>query len=317
MEMVLYMMFSERTFLPWDRLLRVGLIFLLSGALLFGVQRYMKNTEEGSETSAAKAADSGSREWVRKENEAEIGGRAMSTDKVLPEENTGETGFLPVISKDVVEAKSSENPENKQMPCPADAEAPLTAAVTVTDSEERMVPLTGDINMKIKAPVAGETGITPDGSGNSEAEPDVPVISESDTNTEDLERIGNGSADDLGSDAEKDVNGMRVISGFHLDPGGYITGTDSNIDVTDAVLIIPAVLECAGVRDGALSGLGESVFEIYIPANIRDIGPGAFAGLTSLMFVEVAEDNPGYCSIDGVLYSREGEEIFNPYRRNE
>lgn len=44
--------------------------------------------------------------------------------------------------------------------------------------------------------------------------------------------------------------------------------------------------------------------EIYIPANITWIEPGALEKLENLMYIEVAPDNPAYQSIDGVLYSK-------------
>lgn len=314
MEMILYTVFSERIFLPWDRLLRVGLIFLLSGALLLSVQRYMGDIEGDSGANAAKAVFSGSEECDPEENETMIREMAMRTDKILPGENTDETGFLPGISEVVAKAEIPDHPKDMHARNAADTIDPFAVVASAARSEEGMMSVTGESDVGIKVSAAGEIEITADASGNSGTESDMPVMDVPETDAKDLSGIEDESANEVREDDGADVNGVKVISGFHLDAHGYITGTDSDIDVTDAVLIIPAVPECAGIRDGALSGIEESVFEIYIPANIRDIAPGAFAGLTSLMFVEVAEDNPDYCSIDGVLYSREGEEIFSPYR---
>lgn len=45
--------------------------------------------------------------------------------------------------------------------------------------------------------------------------------------------------------------------------------------------------------------------EIYIPANIREIEPGALDVFESLAYIEAAEDNPGYYSENGILYPKE------------
>ena len=50
---------------------------------------------------------------------------------------------------------------------------------------------------------------------------------------------------------------------------------------------------------------------IIIPENVKDLGYassegfGAFNGCTSLLSIEVSSDNPNYCSVDGVLYSKD------------
>lgn len=105
------------------------------------------------------------------------------------------------------------------------------------------------------------------------------------------------------------------IAGFLLDAEGYITGYTEQAIVRDDLLVIPESENLVGIRSGALAGLGESVTEVYLPANIRDIEPGAFDGFPYLMFVEVSGDNPYYYSLDGILYSVTGEEIFCPAGR--
>ena len=308
MEMVLNRTFADRVSLPWDRLLRAVLILLLVGVLTSNIQKYVERVEE--DTEAAKAVDTRSGEWFSKRNKADI-------HKGLSVENIG--GILCAVSEENVTDKSKINPEYKEMQCSSNTAEPITVSeeteslyinLPKTDDED-----TGELNTGTKAPITGGMEIMAENSGNREIESDVPGTGGSENNTEKQEETETGSSENIAGDTQTDSSGFKIISGFKLDEDGYIVGTDSNIDVTDDVLIIPMVPGCVGIRNEALAGLGESVFEIYIPANICNIMPGAFAGLTSLVFIEVAEDNPCYYSIDGVLYSRTGEEVFHPCNR--
>ena len=44
---------------------------------------------------------------------------------------------------------------------------------------------------------------------------------------------------------------------------------------------------------------------ITIPASVETIGKGAFDGCLSLLSIDVASDNTTYCSIDGILFSKD------------
>lgn len=48
------------------------------------------------------------------------------------------------------------------------------------------------------------------------------------------------------------------------------------------------------------------VEEIEIPANITNIQPGAFVGLSNLGWIEADAANPAYVTVDGVLYTADG-----------
>ena len=93
------------------------------------------------------------------------------------------------------------------------------------------------------------------------------------------------------------------------------TGTES--DHLDAVKknlsylirILPSDAGCTGVRSGALAGLA-GVWEIYIPAGITCIEPGAFGDLGEEVYVEVHPDNPAYMSVNGILYTKTGEKAL-------
>lgn len=158
-----------------------------------------------------------------------------------------------------------------------------------------------------------------DESGSTSAVP--PVISEEETViTEDLPIIEEIDVPEENmipeepADTEKTVF-PEEIDGFILDSEGYITGYTEQINIGDGLLFIPESANCVGIRSGALDGLGESITEVYLSANITDIEAGVFDGFPYLMFVEVSGDNSCYYSENGILYSISGEEIFCPYGR--
>ncbi len=197
----------------------------------------------------------------------------------------------------------------------------MTPEDTVPDRPEEAVPIIKVVPDKPETaePKIEETEITvsdPADNGTGVKVPETPDIDESDMQADDsdcsVDREVIGSTDVSEAEEDPDIHGITILSGFVLDAEGYITGTESNVDVTDGILVFPIDQVCVGIRKGALSGLGEYVYELYIPANIRDIDTGVFAELTSLMYIEVEEDNPCYYSMDGILYSVTGEVIFDP-----
>lgn len=115
--------------------------------------------------------------------------------------------------------------------------------------------------------------------------------------------------------ARNDFEGGKVIEGFSVDGKGYISGVTDDLALLDEILVIAADQECIGIREGAFADIEGIVTEIYIPANIRDIEPGAFRYFQDLIYIEVSEENPCYYSADGILYSNSGEEIMYPTGR--
>lgn len=75
----------------------------------------------------------------------------------------------------------------------------------------------------------------------------------------------------------------------------------------------------------SLTSIGEAAFEecnglstVEIPANVTNIGASPFLNCFSLMDIHVAEDNPNYTSVDGVLFNKAKTELIQfPCRRNE
>lgn len=110
---------------------------------------------------------------------------------------------------------------------------------------------------------------------------------------------------------EEDMSSTGEQQSEMLDLGGFIIGENGMIErcenpslaAEDGIIILPSDERCKGIGAEALTGI-MGVEEIYIPANITWIEPGALEKLESLMYIEVAPDNPAYQSIDGVLYSK-------------
>lgn len=111
------------------------------------------------------------------------------------------------------------------------------------------------------------------------------------------------------------VDEIREIGGFFVDAQGYIVGITDSLVLVDGILAIASDAKCVGIKADAFCGVEEDVFEIYIPTNICEIELGAFDGFANLMYIEVADGNPYYESIDGILYSKSGEEIAYPAGR--
>lgn len=49
---------------------------------------------------------------------------------------------------------------------------------------------------------------------------------------------------------------------------------------------------------------------ITLPASVKDIEDNAFRGCTSLTEITVAKDNSAYCTVDGVLFSKNGTQLI-------
>ena len=142
--------------------------------------------------------------------------------------------------------------------------------------------------------VAEKPGVKRDTTINVASEPVI-------TNPDSIENIKNENEDEEGSIAVGQTD-----TGYLINAEGMICGLSGDKEVIkDGVLYFPEE-GCSGIARGALSGLGSAVEEIEIPANITNIQPGAFVGLSDLGWIEADAANPAYVTVDGVLYTADG-----------
>lgn len=142
--------------------------------------------------------------------------------------------------------------------------------------------------------VAEKPGVKRDTTINVASEPVI-------TNPDSMENVKNENEDEEGSIAVENTD-----TGYLINAEGMICGLSGDKEVIkDGVLYFPEK-GCSGIARGALADLGSAVEEIEIPANITNIQPGAFVGLSNLGWIEAGAANPAYVTVDGVLYTADG-----------
>ena len=142
--------------------------------------------------------------------------------------------------------------------------------------------------------VAEEPDVKRDGTINVANEPII-------TNPDSMENVKNENENE-----EEPTAVGNTDTGYFINAEGMICGLSGNKEVIkDGVLYFPEE-GCSGIARGVLSGLGSAVEEIEIPANITNIQPGAFVGLSNLGWIEADAANPAYVTVDGVLYTADG-----------
>lgn len=140
--------------------------------------------------------------------------------------------------------------------------------------------------------VAEKPGVKRDTTINVASEPVI-------TNPDSMENVKN-------EDEEGSIAVENTDTGYLINAEGMICGLSGDKEVIkDGVLYFPEK-GCSGIARGALSDLGSAVEEIEIPANITNIQPGAFVGLSNLGWIEAGAVNPAYVTVDGVLYMADG-----------
>ena len=116
--------------------------------------------------------------------------------------------------------------------------------------------------------------------------------------------------------------GLRLENGQRSVPDGAMTGcaTLALADLPDVEEIgVGAFADCFALRavelpaatslgDGAFSGC-VALEEVDLPASLRTMGRNPFAGCTSLRRIRMADGNPDWHSVEGVLYFWSGREI--------
>jgi hypothetical protein len=122
----------------------------------------------------------------------------------------------------------------------------------------------------------------------------VDVIKESDTSKPEAQKVQLDMSD---------VYGLLYVS--RGDGTCYIAGigtcTKTELDIPS---VSPAGDKVTKINDNAFSGCKELV-SISIPASVKTIGTGAFRGCEKLVAISVSSDNDVYCSVSGVLFSKD------------
>lgn len=191
----------------------------------------------------------------------------------LPEKVTIETIQTDVNQADVIQVAA--------VPAEILVEEPMVEEIAVEE------PVVEEI-------VAEKPGVKRDTTINVASEPVI-------TNPDSMENVKNENEDEEGSIAVGNTD-----TGYLINAEGMIYGLSGDKEVIkDGVLYFPEE-GCSGIARGALSGLGSSVEEIEIPANITNIQPGVFAGLSNLGWIEADAANPAYVTVDGVLDTADG-----------
>lgn len=140
--------------------------------------------------------------------------------------------------------------------------------------------------------VAEKPGVKRDTTINVASEPVI-------TNPDSMENVKN-------EDEEGAIAVENTDTGYLINAEGMICGLSGDKEVIkDGVLYFPEK-GCSGIARGALADLGSAVEEIEIPANITNIQPGAFVGLSNLGWTEADAANLAYVTVDGVLYTADG-----------
>ena len=142
--------------------------------------------------------------------------------------------------------------------------------------------------------VAEKPGVKRDTTINGASEPII-------TNPDSMENVKNETEEE-----EEPIEVGNINTGYLINAEGVIYGLSGSKEVIqDGVLLFPEE-GCSQIAGGALSDLGSAVEEIEIPANITNIQPGVFAGLSNLGWIEADAANPAYVTVDGVLYTADG-----------
>lgn len=177
---------------------------------------------------------------------------------------------------------------------------------------------------------SGESeGISSEGSETMNADNEIAVDGNlektvADTTVADT-TITDGKSTDVIPEDDADTNEAHLtelvtIGNFAVNKDGIIEKCiDPYAASVDDTVILPTDERCTGIGAAAFDEIIKvsEVMEVYIPANITYIETEAFEKLNSLIYIEVAEENPEYESIEGILYDRAGNVLVYPAGREE
>lgn len=128
-----------------------------------------------------------------------------------------------------------------------------------------------------------------------------------DTYLDECGLFGDSYAVTIVKEADKEITAASILSAWNGEPVQAIDQyAFSNCAKLTSVAIPDTVLAIGG---GAFSGSGLS--EITIPASVSYMGSRVFVGCRSLTKIEVAAGNPSFCSVDGVLFSKDMKTLIS------
>lgn len=102
-----------------------------------------------------------------------------------------------------------------------------------------------------------------------------------------------------------------VDSGIYFDKStGTVTGCDDNITELNIPEEIDGV-KVTAIKQGAFGGEDAiALTSVTIPKTVTSIATLAFHNCDNLKSITVAEENPAYCSIDGVLFNKNADTLL-------
>lgn len=201
---------------------------------------------------------------------------------------------LPVVEEIPVSRKTMSVPDVHWIKASGESEG-ISSEGSETMNADNVIAVDGNLEKTVADTTVADTTIT-DGKSTD-------VIPEDDADTN-----------------EAHLTELVTIGNFAVNKDGIIEKCiDPYAASVDDTVILPTDERCTGIGAAAFDEIIKvsEVMEVYIPANITYIETEAFGKLNSLIYIEVAEENPEYESIEGILYDRAGNVLVYPAGREE
>lgn len=201
---------------------------------------------------------------------------------------------LPVVEEIPVSRKTMSVPDVHWIKASGESEG-ISSEGSETMNADNVIAVDGNLEKTVADTTVADTTIT-DGKSTD-------VIPEDDADTN-----------------EAHLTELVTIGNFAVNKEGIIEKCiDPYAASVDDTVILPTDERCTGIGAAAFDEIIKvsEVMEVYIPANITYIETEAFGKLNSLIYIEVAEENPEYESIEGILYDRAGNVLVYPAGREE
>lgn len=201
---------------------------------------------------------------------------------------------LPVVEEIPVSRKTMSVPDVHWIKASGESEG-ISSEGSETMNADNVIAVDGNLEKTVADTTVADTTIT-DGKSTD-------VIPEDDADTN-----------------EAHLTELVTIGNFAVNKDGIIEKCiDPYAASVDDTVILPTDERCTGIGAAAFDEIIKvsEVMEVYIPANITYIETEAFEKLNSLIYIEVAEENPEYESIEGILYDRAGNVLVYPAGREE